>query len=686
MLPSRPVIFISAVSKELRSTRDLVAKTLLGMGYEPKWQDIAPTETGDLPAVLRKWVDESHAVLQIVGHRYGNAPKEPDETFGPVSYTQYEALYAHAKGKKVWYIILDPHHPTDPADPEPETLKLLQAAYRAQVKAHQGLYHHSYSLDKTEIIVLRLRDDLAELRTAAVKTQKRQDEALAHLHEQNKLLLDQNQTLLAAVRDLPAAFAAAQQTNPQADKITQLAGAYASLDESFGLAPGTLEKELPAFAQNLLAAPDTSLIDKANAEFVLKNYRTAEKLALKAKDAALAAASQPVQDAIAALQLAGQAASEQIQYRRALEHYRAAAALTGEQSDVLAWAAIQNEIGWLLYLDGKYNDQAELMHYVWQSCAAAGHSEHPSTFRARHQFASALVDQGKPAEAEPIHRAILACSERNFGPAHAATLASRSNLALALHYQGKHAEAEQEHKAVLVIRERVLGSKHPDTLSCRSNIAVTMRSQGKYAEAEAENRAVLAIRERVLGPEHPDTLNSRNNLANALFSQGKHVEAEEEHRAVLHVRERLLGPEHPEVLKSRMNVANTLLAQFKYAEAETEQRAVLAIKERVLGPEHPDTLGSRNNLANALDEQGKHAEAETEHRAVLSTKELVLGPEHPDTLSSCYNLCRTLEKLGRKEEALALARRASVGLNQVLGNNHPNSHNANRCVEWLENK
>src|SRR5207249_1971477 len=45
---SRPVIFISAVSRELRSTRDVVAKTLLTLGYEPKWQDIAPTETGDL--------------------------------------------------------------------------------------------------------------------------------------------------------------------------------------------------------------------------------------------------------------------------------------------------------------------------------------------------------------------------------------------------------------------------------------------------------------------------------------------------------------------------------------------------------------------------------------------------------------------------------------------------------------
>ena len=59
---NRSVIFISAVSRELRTARDLVAKTLLSLGYEPKWQDITPAETGDLRSVLRKWVDDSAAL------------------------------------------------------------------------------------------------------------------------------------------------------------------------------------------------------------------------------------------------------------------------------------------------------------------------------------------------------------------------------------------------------------------------------------------------------------------------------------------------------------------------------------------------------------------------------------------------------------------------------------------------
>lgn len=42
-MTSRPVIFISAVSKELSSARDLVAKVVHLLGYEPKWQDVAAT-------------------------------------------------------------------------------------------------------------------------------------------------------------------------------------------------------------------------------------------------------------------------------------------------------------------------------------------------------------------------------------------------------------------------------------------------------------------------------------------------------------------------------------------------------------------------------------------------------------------------------------------------------------------
>ena len=48
----REVIFVSAVSKELKAARQLVANTLQFLGYEPVWQDVFGTEHGDVREML----------------------------------------------------------------------------------------------------------------------------------------------------------------------------------------------------------------------------------------------------------------------------------------------------------------------------------------------------------------------------------------------------------------------------------------------------------------------------------------------------------------------------------------------------------------------------------------------------------------------------------------------------------
>jgi hypothetical protein len=163
----RPTIFISAVSKELRSARQLVSNTLTFLGYEPIWQDIFGTETGDLRQMLRDKIDQSKGVVQLVGQCYGAEPSSPDPDFGRVSYTQYEALYARKKGTKVWYLFMDEDFPIDPHDPEPEELRQLQAAYRGVLKADSHLFHPLKTREALEAGVLKLRDDLTQLRKGA---------------------------------------------------------------------------------------------------------------------------------------------------------------------------------------------------------------------------------------------------------------------------------------------------------------------------------------------------------------------------------------------------------------------------------------------------------------------------------------------------------------------------------------
>jgi hypothetical protein len=137
----RPAIFISTVSCELKSARQLVANTLTFLGYDSDWQEIFGTESGDLRTLLRRRIDSCKGVVQLVGECYGAEPSTPDDQFGRVSYTQYEALYASSKGKRVWYLFLDEGFPADSHEPEEPEKQALQSAYRERLKTNAHLYH-----------------------------------------------------------------------------------------------------------------------------------------------------------------------------------------------------------------------------------------------------------------------------------------------------------------------------------------------------------------------------------------------------------------------------------------------------------------------------------------------------------------------------------------------------------------
>ena len=174
----KPRIFVSSVSRELKTVRQLVANTLVALGYEPVWQDIFDTSSDDIRPMLRKKIDSCSAVLQIVGNAYGAEPPEPDQEFGRVSYTQYELLYAKSKGKRTYYLIAEDDLPRDsnpvdidvPKDDSDAAIAdateraRLQSVYREQILTAEQVYYPVGSHSDTELSVRRLRDDLAKMR------------------------------------------------------------------------------------------------------------------------------------------------------------------------------------------------------------------------------------------------------------------------------------------------------------------------------------------------------------------------------------------------------------------------------------------------------------------------------------------------------------------------------------------
>ena len=161
----RPSIFISSVSGEFGAARDLVAKVLLSLGYNPVWQDVFGIESGDLRAMLRKRIDACQAVIQLVGFRYGAEPPNVAEQGSRASYTQYEAQYARERGKRVWYFI-DVSSPS--SVPEPPELRELQTLYREGIKSANAVYYELdiANEDALKNAVYAIRDDLAKSRRA----------------------------------------------------------------------------------------------------------------------------------------------------------------------------------------------------------------------------------------------------------------------------------------------------------------------------------------------------------------------------------------------------------------------------------------------------------------------------------------------------------------------------------------
>jgi tetratricopeptide (TPR) repeat protein len=716
-LSPRPLIFISAVSRELRSARQLVANTLTFLGYDPIWQDIFETSEGDLCGVLRREIGRCKGVVQLVGRCYGAEPPQPMEEFGRVSYTQYEALYARKIRKKVWYLFLDEDFPGDACVDEPEELRALQTAYRNRLKADAHLYHPLTSLEGLEASVLKLRGDLVQLR----KGVKRWAISVAVLllaglvvnfwllHYQRRTSQQMTETQQAVSRESQQASETKQAVATMSEQIARLHEGimqyiqvegkireaqtesgqvrdqvYEQLGKQMNINVALLRQKLPEAAEQLKDSPTATLFERASAAYVANDFAEAERLALQAAVQARAKTTPNNADVIRPLKLAGFAAQRRIDYATAMTHLREAASLTDRDRDAGQWAEIQHAIADVLIDQGQYREAATVLQRAVEARASAFGPEHPNTLRSRNRLAYALWREGRYRDAEAEFRKLIAVEERVLGEQDPETLASENGLANALDDEGRHVDAESEHRRVLDLRSKVLGPENPETLKSRNNLALAVNREQKYAEAEKQFRELVTIEERVLGPEHPDTLRGRRNLLVTVGNQGRHAEAEAGFRDLLVTEERLLGPEHPDTVGVRKNIGLALAQQGRFADAEAQFREVIRIETKVLGAEHPATLSSRMALAGVLSQEQKFAEADTECREAIALEEKVLGTEHPSTISAWYALAYQLARQNKTEEALQFARRAATTARGVLGQDHPDARKYAQLVKQLD--
>ena len=158
-----------------------MAATVRTLGYDPVSQDDFPTGQGELRRWLFEQIDASEGLIQLAGEAYGAEPPDVDPAWCRVSYTQLEFLYARQQGKKTWLIVMGDEFPRDhplaqldlPDDLDPveaakeqAVRRALQRDYLKRLKQDNHLRHTAGNQTELDNVVLRLRDELAELREA----------------------------------------------------------------------------------------------------------------------------------------------------------------------------------------------------------------------------------------------------------------------------------------------------------------------------------------------------------------------------------------------------------------------------------------------------------------------------------------------------------------------------------------
>ncbi len=228
---------------------------------------------------------------------------------------------------------------------------------------------------------------------------------------------------------------------------------------------------------------------------------------------------------------------------------------------------------------------------------------------------------GRPAEAEPLYRQVLAAA-----PGHAGAL----HLLGVLCFQ----TGRTEEAAGLIGKAVEIDGNQASWLT---NLGLVLQSLGRLDEAIARHAEALRV--------DPQSAEAHFNRGTGLQHKGDLDAAETDYREALRLR-----PEHAE---THNNLGTVLQARHRLEPAVESYRAALR-----LNPDHADAL---NNLGSALQALGRIEEAIAQFRTALQV--------NPGNHEAFNNLGNALKDLGRFGEALAAYAEA-----QRIAPHHPDAH------------
>ncbi|MHC4427412.1 MAG: protein kinase domain-containing protein [Planctomycetota bacterium] len=347
------------------------------------------------------------------------------------------------------------------------------------------------------------------------------------------------------------------------------------------------------------------------------------------------------------------------------------------EADLSEWpdvmAAFQYQLGVTYY--GLGNDSGRRRHFseAYELRAELLGESHPDTLIARLWVADELRRDLKFAAAELEFQEVADRLREACGEADPRTLVANNRLAEVLVENGKPQQAEQLHrKTIALIRAQGGDSSRLMFMTLGSFGGHVLVLLGKYEEAEKILRKGWETGRQVLPHEDRALVRFEGLIVGMLAAQNKRDEADAAWREFTD--DPLTTTEHlAAVLSNESTLGERLQLPGikKYAEAELVLRDALARQRLVLEADHPNTLLTLHRLGILLNQRGRPSEAEPFLRAAAEGQEKVLGEDDPYTLGSLLGLARSLRIQGKHDEAETHFRRRLDVLQRTYGPDHP---------------
>lgn len=161
---------------------------------------------------------------------------------------------------------------------------------------------------------------------------------------------------------------------------------------------------------------------------------------------------------------------------------------------------------------GELSDAYNLLELPEEGLAVArsGHDmaidvygpDHSLTARMVKQVAEGLQVTGQLEESRRWYRQALVIQDRELGPDHSRTIGTRSDYAILLIGMGAYAEAERVHRIILAARIEHWGEQSEDVAGSLQNLAVAIKYQERFDEADSLLQMASAMYRSVMPRGH----------------------------------------------------------------------------------------------------------------------------------------------------------------------------------------